>query len=268
DSRQAQNSSSDSSSKSYDESHIEQTLELQSIPNTPNLSKQSSEQNTDLQKTKIPEIDIQSLIEKLRIEALVGDTVKIVNVDVSERRSEGSKSSTDNQQSWHNQSPATKLYSYRKFFEKRHSEILPEILKNKPHLMKQKAYELASSQIYDEMLCYLSGISQTYSANKLSKLTDVQINTVIYEVSRSTEKYDTNLLLRVKNSLSNMTNSSLNDISNNEVSIPTEADAKVSSFESQKLIGMKNSSRAHGQPKSDIETKVCEETLPKTETKI
>ncbi|CAG8481066.1 1385_t:CDS:1, partial [Acaulospora colombiana] len=86
---QVQNSSSDSSSKSYDESHVEQTPESQSIPNTPNLSEQSSEQNTNLQKIKIPEIDIQPLIEELRIQALLEDTIKIVNVDVSERRSEG-----------------------------------------------------------------------------------------------------------------------------------------------------------------------------------
>ncbi|CAG8605237.1 2093_t:CDS:2, partial [Diversispora eburnea] len=47
-----------------------------------------------------------------------------------------------------------------------------------------------------------------------------------------------------------------------------ELDAKISSFKSQKLIGVKNSSCAHGQLKSDIETKVCEETLPKTEVCI
>ncbi|CAG8841952.1 10792_t:CDS:1, partial [Gigaspora margarita] len=76
---QAQNSSSDSSSKSYDESHVEQISELQSTSNTPNLSEQSSEQNTDLHKTKIPEIDIQSLIEELRIDPLAEDIVKIVN---------------------------------------------------------------------------------------------------------------------------------------------------------------------------------------------
>ncbi|CAG8545080.1 2331_t:CDS:1, partial [Acaulospora colombiana] len=44
--------------------------ESQYIPNTPNLPEESSEQNTDLQKTKIPEIDVQPLIEELRIEPL------------------------------------------------------------------------------------------------------------------------------------------------------------------------------------------------------
>ncbi|CAG8569549.1 8365_t:CDS:1 [Acaulospora morrowiae] len=42
----------------------------------------------DLQKTKIPEIDVQPLIEELKIELLVEDTVKVVNVD---------KNSTDEQ---------------------------------------------------------------------------------------------------------------------------------------------------------------------------
>ncbi|RIB21299.1 hypothetical protein C2G38_1112980 [Gigaspora rosea] len=85
---QAQNSYSDSSPKSHDELHVKQFSESQSIPNTPNLPEESSEQNTDLQKTKIPEIDVQHLIEELRIEPLVEDTVKVVNVD---------KNSTDEQ---------------------------------------------------------------------------------------------------------------------------------------------------------------------------
>ncbi|CAG8434631.1 3042_t:CDS:2, partial [Scutellospora calospora] len=69
---QAQNSYSDSSQKSHD---VKQISESQSICNTPNLPKESSEQNTDLQKTKIPEIDVQPLIEELRIEPLVEDTI-------------------------------------------------------------------------------------------------------------------------------------------------------------------------------------------------
>ena len=97
-------------------------------------------------------------------------------------------------------------YCYRKYFEKRHSEILPGILKNGV-ITNKKAYELASGQIYDEMLQYLSGVSRvnlrkktqltkpiymlineigedkimrikSYSANKLSKLTDMQIDTI------------------------------------------------------------------------------------------
>ncbi|CAG8458798.1 18095_t:CDS:2 [Acaulospora morrowiae] len=63
-------SSLDSSSESYDESNVKQISELQSIPNTLNLSEQFSEQNTNIQKTKIPEIDIQPLIEELKIEPL------------------------------------------------------------------------------------------------------------------------------------------------------------------------------------------------------
>ncbi|CAG8684003.1 11482_t:CDS:2, partial [Acaulospora morrowiae] len=47
--------------------------------------------------------------------------------------------------------------------------------------------------------------------------------------------------------------------------VEQELDAKISSYESQKLIGVKNSSRAYGQSKSDIEIKACEETLLETE---
>src|SRR3954451_8937200 len=97
-------------------------------------------------------------------------------------------------------------YCYRKYFEKRHSEILPGILNN-GLITNKKAYELASEQIYDEMLQYLSEVScvnlrkktqltkpiyilfseigedkimriKTYSANKLSKLTGMQIDTI------------------------------------------------------------------------------------------
>ncbi|CAG8566733.1 2125_t:CDS:2, partial [Diversispora eburnea] len=64
----------------------------------------------------------------------------------------------------------------------------------------------------------------TYSANKLSKLTDAQIDIIMYEVSHFTEKCDTNFLLCEKNSHFNMSNSSLNDILDNEISIPTESD--------------------------------------------
>ena len=96
----------------------------------------------------------------------------------------------------------TSWYQYRKHFEKRLDDILPE-----NQINDKRAYDLASGQIYDEMLQYLSGISRvslrkrtqrtkpiyklfsvigedkikrikTYSANKLSKLTDVQIDTI------------------------------------------------------------------------------------------
>ncbi|CAJ0833942.1 13287_t:CDS:2 [Entrophospora sp. SA101] len=184
---QAQNSYSDSSPKSHDELHVKQISESQSIPNTPNLPEESSEQNTDLQKTKIPEIDVQPLIEELRIEPLVEDTVKVVNVD---------KNSTDKQSlaielvhlfekislAENNTKRAkveeiTSWYQYRKHFEKRLDDILPENQRN-----DKRAYDLASGQIYDEMLQYLSDDKikriKTYSANKLSKLTDVQIDTI------------------------------------------------------------------------------------------
>ncbi|CAJ0869936.1 16595_t:CDS:2, partial [Entrophospora sp. SA101] len=184
---QAQNSYSDSSPKSHDVLHVKQISESQSIPNTPNLPEESSEQNTDLQKTKIPEIDVQPLIEELRIEPLMEDTVKVVNVD---------KNSTDKQSlaielvhlfekislAENNTKRAkveeiTSWYQYRKHFEKRLDDILPENQRN-----DKRAYDLASGQIYDEMLQYLSDDKikriKTYSANKLSKLTDVQIDTI------------------------------------------------------------------------------------------
>jgi hypothetical protein len=107
-------------------------------------------------------------------------------------------------------------YCYRKYFEKRHSEILPGILKN-GLVTNKKAYELASVQIYDEMLQYLSGVSRvnlrkrtqltkpiymlfseigedkimrikSYSANKLSKLTDMQIDTIKNHFTTQREK--------------------------------------------------------------------------------
>ncbi|CAJ0923820.1 12202_t:CDS:2 [Entrophospora sp. SA101] len=74
-------------------------------------------------------------------------------------------------------------------------------------------------------------------------------------------------------SLQNLKKTPLNSIFIKQISdIPVDIDltpdAKVSSFESQKLIGVKNSSRAHGQPESDTETKVCEETLSEAEISI
>ncbi|PKK56986.1 hypothetical protein RhiirC2_798896 [Rhizophagus irregularis] len=125
----------------------------------------SSEQNS---KIKAPEMDIQPLIQELLIEPSKEDCVKIVNVGESpavdqspaielahlfqkmkfaEIRTKRAKQ--DEIMSW---------YCYRKYFEKRHSEILPGILKN-GLITNKKAYELASGQIYDEMLQYLSGVS-------------------------------------------------------------------------------------------------------------
>ncbi|CAG8682623.1 1596_t:CDS:2, partial [Ambispora gerdemannii] len=64
-----------------------------------------------------------------------------------------------------------------KHFKKRLDDILPENQRN-----DKRAYDLASEKIYDKMLQYLSEDKikrvKTYSANKLSKLTDVQIDTI------------------------------------------------------------------------------------------
>ena len=169
-----------------------------------------SEQNA---KIKAPEIDIQPLIQELLIEPSEEDCVKVVNVEESDQSPaielahlyEKTKfaeirtirAKQDEIMSW---------YCYRKYFEKRHSEILPGILNNGV-ITNKKAYELASGQIYDEMLQYLSGVSRvnlrkktqltkpiymlineigedkimrikSYSANKLSKLTVIQIDTI------------------------------------------------------------------------------------------
>ncbi|CAG8542298.1 5713_t:CDS:2, partial [Cetraspora pellucida] len=107
------------------------------------------------------EIDIQLLIQKLLLEYSEKDCIRIVNVEKGLVI---------------DQSPAIKLYQYRKYFEKRLDDILSENQRN-----DKRANNLASRQIYDEMLQYLSEkIKQIKynSANKLSKLTDMQINTI------------------------------------------------------------------------------------------
>jgi len=186
------------------------------IPNNPVLSEQNA-------KIKAPEIDIQPLIQELLIEPSEEDCVKVVNVEESDQSPaielahlyEKTKfaeirtirAKQDEIMSW---------YCYRKYFEKRHSEILSGILKNGV-ITNKKAYELASGQIYDEMLQYLSGVSRvnlrkktqltkpiymlfneigedkitrikSYSANKLSKLTDMQIDTIKKHLTTQREK--------------------------------------------------------------------------------
>ncbi|CAG8719326.1 19470_t:CDS:2, partial [Racocetra persica] len=135
-------------------------------------------------------IDIHPLIQELKMVPLEEVYVKTINID---------KNSTGNQSSAiklvhlfericfaefntirAKQEEIASWYSYRKFFEKRHREILPEILKKYKNITKQ-------------------------NANKLSKLTDIQIDTIIYEVSRITKKCGTNLPLCKKISRSHMT---------------------------------------------------------------
>ncbi|CAG8727486.1 15255_t:CDS:2, partial [Rhizophagus irregularis] len=100
------------------------------IPNNPVLSEQNA-------KIKAPEIDIQPLIQELLIEPSEEDCVKVVNVEESDQSPaielahlyEKTKfaeirtirAKQDEIMSW---------YCYRKYFEKRHSEILPGILEN------------------------------------------------------------------------------------------------------------------------------------------
>ncbi|CAG8841121.1 20562_t:CDS:1, partial [Racocetra persica] len=116
-------------------------------------------------------------------------------------------------------------YKYRKHFEKRLDD-LPENKRN-----DKRACDLASGGIYDKMLQYLSGISRaslrkrtqrtkpiyklfsaigedkisrikSYSANKLSKLTDKQIDIII-------NHYTTKILVRDQKSRTHVTESTL-----------------------------------------------------------
>ncbi|CAG8582438.1 9772_t:CDS:2 [Ambispora gerdemannii] len=176
---QAQNSYSDSSPKSHDELHVKQISELQSIPNTFNLPEEFSEQNTDLQKTKIPEIDIQPLIEELRIEPLAEDTVKVVNVNKNstDRLSLAIElvhlfekiSLAENNTKRAKMEEITSWYQYRKHFKKRLDDILSENQKN-----DKRAYDLASEQVYDKMLQYLSAQLKKIKLSELKLI--VQIN--------------------------------------------------------------------------------------------
>ncbi|UZO19960.1 uncharacterized protein OCT59_011222 [Rhizophagus irregularis] len=126
-----------------DISSSESSISSHPIPNNPILSEQNA-------KIKVPEIDILYIPPKLFWTAVIINEIM----------------------SW---------YCYRRYFEKRHGENLPEILEN-GLIMNKKAYELASGQIYDEMLHEIGEDKimriKSYSANKLSKLTDMQIDTI------------------------------------------------------------------------------------------
>ncbi|CAB5207664.1 unnamed protein product [Rhizophagus irregularis] len=194
-------------------------LKLRSQKNYPPLETSSIENDlisdSDI-KHIVPEIDIQPLIQKLLIKPLEEDCVKVINVEESAAVDQlpaielaylykktkfaeikTIRTKSDEIISW---------YCYRRYFEKRHSGILPGILKNRL-ITNKKAYELVSEQIYDEMLQHFSEVScvnlrrkpqltkpiyilfskigenkimqiKSYSANKLSKLTDMQIDII------------------------------------------------------------------------------------------
>ncbi|GBB85395.1 hypothetical protein RclHR1_11950003 [Rhizophagus clarus] len=221
----------------------ESSISSHPISNNPVLSEQNA-------KIKAPEIDIQPLIQELLIEPSKEDCIKIVNVEESPvvdqspaielaylfQKTKFAEINTirakqDEIMSW---------YCYRRYFEKRHGEILPGILKNG----LKKAYELASGQIYDEMLQYLSGISRvnlrkrtqltkpiymlfseigedkimrikSYSANKLSKLTDMQIDTIKNHFTTPREKNSRTHVI------SEMITSDATANAESEVNIPT-----------------------------------------------
>ncbi|CAG8583291.1 13600_t:CDS:2 [Funneliformis mosseae] len=200
------------------------------------------------------------LIQELLIEPSEEDCVKVVNVEESDQSPaielahlyekmkfaeiRTIRAKQDEIMSW---------YCYRRYFEKRHSEILPEILENGV-ITNKKAYELVSGQIYDEMLQYLSGVSRvnlrkktqltkpiymlfneigedmimqikTYSANKLSKLTVMQIDTI-------------KTTLREKNSRTHVTS----EIITGDATAPVESMVSVpNSLGDSKVIGPDNS---------------------------
>ncbi|CAG8624258.1 13283_t:CDS:2, partial [Racocetra persica] len=136
-------------------------------------NKQSSlEQNTDLQKMQTPKIDIHPLIQELKMDSSEEVYVKTVNID---------KNSTGNQSS------AIKLV-----------HLFERICFAEFNTIRAKQEEIAKDKILRIKI---------YSTNKLSKLTDTQIDTIIYEVSRITKKCGTNLPLREKISCSYMTDS-------------------------------------------------------------
>ncbi|RHZ46240.1 hypothetical protein Glove_628g18 [Diversispora epigaea] len=116
--------------------------------------------------------------------------------------------------------------------------------------------QMARTQIYDEMMQYLPGIKREY----LRKMT--QKARTIYTLFNGVGKDKIEYITYSVDAISSLTGTQIQNIIN---LYSEELDAKVSSSESQKLIGVKNSSRVHGQPKSDIETKVYEETLSEME---
>ncbi|RHZ53802.1 hypothetical protein Glove_437g26 [Diversispora epigaea] len=85
----------------------------------------------------------------------------------------------------------------------------------------------------------------------------------IYILFNGIEKDKIEYITYSVDSISSLTGTQIKNIINLYIE---ELDVKVSSSEFQKLIGVKNSSHTHNQPKFDIETKVCEETLTEVST--
>ncbi|CAB4488988.1 hypothetical protein RhiirA5_417183 [Rhizophagus irregularis] len=139
------------------------------ISNNPVLSEQNA-------KIKALQIDIQPLIQELLIEPLEEDCVKVVNVEESTAIDQSfaiklaylyeKMKLTEIRTIQAKQDEIMSWYCYRRYFEKRHNEILPEILK-KGFITNKKTYELASGQIYDEMLQHLSGVSRVNLRKKI-----------------------------------------------------------------------------------------------------
>ncbi|CAG8468058.1 8641_t:CDS:2, partial [Cetraspora pellucida] len=148
--------------------NLESFTKSQPISNGSDLLKQSStEQNTNLQKIKAFEIDIQPLIQELLLEYSEKDCIRIVNVK---------------EDLVIDQSPAIKLYQYRKYFEKRLDDILSENQRN-----NKRVNDLASGQIYDEMLQYLSACEEAKKT-----LPETEISEKTKEISIKNHAYQTN----------------------------------------------------------------------------
>nr|CAG8585917.1 7795_t:CDS:2 [Entrophospora candida] len=119
--------------------------------------------------------------------------------------------------------------------------------------------QMSRTQIYDEMMQYLPGIKREY----LHKMT--QKARTIYTLFNGIGKDKIEYITYSVDAISSLTSTQIQNIIN---LYTEELDAKVSLSESQKLIGMKNSSHAHDQSKSDIETKVCKEILSETKVSL
>ncbi|CAG8719567.1 19192_t:CDS:2, partial [Racocetra fulgida] len=136
-------------------------------------------------------------------------------------------------------------YYYSEEYEKRVSNLSSE---------KNISDQMARTQIYDEMMQYLLGIKREY----LRKMT--QKARTIYTLFKGIGTDKIEYISYSVDAISSLTGTQIQNI----ISLYTEKlDAQVSLLESQKLIGVKNSSRAHDQPKSD-----SEETLSETKVRL
>ncbi|CAG8478271.1 14306_t:CDS:2, partial [Acaulospora colombiana] len=129
-------------------------------------------------------------------------------------------------------------YYYSEGYEKKVSDLSSG---------KNISDQMARTQIYDEIMQYLPGIKREYLLKMTPKAR------AIYTLFKGIGIDKIEYIIYSADAISSLTGTQIQNIIN---LYTKELDAKVLSSESQKLIGVKNSSRAYGQPKSDIETKM------------